>query len=611
MLTGAGESALARRVVTGITIGYGDERGTGRGRGRLLLTGQCVPTPCVRFGHRRRVGRLWRVLLSSGFSAPTKSPPVELKRSGAHLLPHPQFEVRRAPASGNRLKRNCAAQAEHLFSLQQLAFMAPLQATNPNSSPAPSGHEAPTNARPAVGRPQFERTDNSNPSGPERVVAEPRASRSTTDGGCFDVHSFVDSVSDESIDEADVEMLMAMSSGFVRLDGWQTVKRARIAACLQRLHATEGSPDARTVLGRHPHVDDRQAKRTARHGAIVDAVPTLGAAVSDGDLSVGHLDAAARIADWLDRQHRAMLIDALPDVIEDTAGASVGMFTERLRELVRQQSSTPPVDALEAERAKNTCRTWTDQDGRTRLEASFDPVTGRRVVTALERAVTRIVNTQRDERHRLPAGQRWFPDRIRAEVLADLVSGESSTDAKSGKATEPDIVVFCSPESLRDPERSPGVTPDGFAVPTETLDRLLCEARLHAYEVGPHGDVLRKGATLATASNEQRRALFSMYASCAYPGCDVPVAQCHIHHVIFRRHQGKTLIENLLPLCSRHHHRVHEGGERLTMHPVTRHLAIHYRDGTVIRHRFIGHPHRPRSSPTRPADGSTQQIRAG
>jgi hypothetical protein len=123
-------------------------------------------------------------------------------------------------------------------------------------------------------------------------VAEPRASRSTTDGGCFDVHSFVDSVSDESIDEADVEMLMAMSSGFVRLDGWQTVKRARIAACLQRLHATEGSPDARTVLGRHPHVDDRQAKRTARHGAIVDAVPTLGAAVSDGDL---------RSATWMPR----------------------------------------------------------------------------------------------------------------------------------------------------------------------------------------------------------------------------------------------------------------------------------------------------------------------
>ncbi len=38
-----------------------------------------------------------------------------------------------------------------------------------------------------------------------------------------------------------------------------------------------------------------------------------------------------------------------------------------------------------------------------------------------------------------------------------------------------------------------------------------------------------------------------------------------MHHVEFFRNGGKTSVDNLLPLCEKHHHLVHEGGWRLTM----------------------------------------------
>ena len=38
-----------------------------------------------------------------------------------------------------------------------------------------------------------------------------------------------------------------------------------------------------------------------------------------------------------------------------------------------------------------------------------------------------------------------------------------------------------------------------------------------------------------------------------------------MHHIEFFRNGGKTAVNNLLPLCEKHHHLVHEGGCRLTM----------------------------------------------
>lgn len=63
--------------------------------------------------------------------------------------------------------------------------------------------------------------------------------------------------------------------------------------------------------------------------------------------------------------------------------------------------------------------------------------------------------------------------------------------------------------------------------------------------------------TLVTASRSanfhQRLAMFSRDGCCVYPGCDAPLSRCDSHHVIPWSRGGPTTINNLAPLCRKHH----------------------------------------------------------
>jgi hypothetical protein len=58
-----------------------------------------------------------------------------------------------------------------------------------------------------------------------------------------------------------------------------------------------------------------------------------------------------------------------------------------------------------------------------------------------------------------------------------------------------------------------------------------------------------------------------MYRTCAAPECDVPFHRCEIHHIHWYERGGPTDISNLIPLCSRHHHLVHDLGWHLHLTP--------------------------------------------
>jgi hypothetical protein len=82
------------------------------------------------------------------------------------------------------------------------------------------------------------------------------------------------------------------------------------------------------------------------------------------------------------------------------------------------------------------------------------------------------------------------------------------------------------------------------------------------------GEILDVGRSERTANRQQRRALRAMHRTCGHPDCTVGFSACRIHHIKWWwKHLGSTDIDNLLPLCERHHHLVHEGGWILTMTP--------------------------------------------
>ena len=67
------------------------------------------------------------------------------------------------------------------------------------------------------------------------------------------------------------------------------------------------------------------------------------------------------------------------------------------------------------------------------------------------------------------------------------------------------------------------------------------------------GALLTLGRARRTANLEQRIALLVTELTCTHPGCDRPVDDCQIHHLIAWVLSGRTDIENLTLLCRQHH----------------------------------------------------------
>ena len=70
-----------------------------------------------------------------------------------------------------------------------------------------------------------------------------------------------------------------------------------------------------------------------------------------------------------------------------------------------------------------------------------------------------------------------------------------------------------------------------------------------------------------------------MYATCGIPGCSVGFDRCDVHHVIWWRHGGRTDLANLLPVCTRHHAKIHHDGWTITL-GANRELILTLPDGS-------------------------------
>ena len=111
---------------------------------------------------------------------------------------------------------------------------------------------------------------------------------------------------------------------------------------------------------------------------------------------------------------------------------------------------------------------------------------------------------------------------------------------------------------------APGATVEGGGqICGATVLRLLCEASAQVWLRDRDGRTLDLGRTARDASRKQRRALRLRDGGCRFPGC---TRQTHLipHHVRWWSRNGATDLDNLVLLCSAHHHAVHEVGYSIT-----------------------------------------------
>ena len=153
-----------------------------------------------------------------------------------------------------------------------------------------------------------------------------------------------------------------------------------------------------------------------------------------------------------------------------------------------------------------------------------------------------------------------------------MVPGEKLTAINDAPAERrvPAINVLINYEWLIGVADQAGLceTSSGIPLPVATVRRLCCDAEIIPIVLNGKGQAMDVGRSSRTVTPAQREALRAMHRTCGSPDCTVPFDACHIHHIKhWTRHRGPTNIDNLLPLCDRDHHQVHEGGWTLTMTP--------------------------------------------
>ena len=123
------------------------------------------------------------------------------------------------------------------------------------------------------------------------------------------------------------------------------------------------------------------------------------------------------------------------------------------------------------------------------------------------------------------------------------------------------VMVHLDQEVLGSDGALAGTLEDGTRVSAETLRRIACDCGLVA--TGRDGEALNIGRRARSIPPAIRRALMLRDRGCAFPGC-THTAFLHGHHVEHWLHGGETSLDNLVMLCTFHHHLVHEGGWTVT-----------------------------------------------
>jgi len=360
-----------------------------------------------------------------------------------------------------------------------------------------------------------------------------------------------------------------------KLRSWLDAFDARIALHAARLSEEGSCEPAASLLTGGGRRSARDAEGAARRATVCAQLPEAHDALAAGRMSAGHVDAVARLAGELDDAARAELHDLQAAVVQSAAVQSAAVmpvetFEREMSKLGRVLSRDDGVSRLERLKRQRCVRRWVDRvTGMCHTHLQVDPETDARIATALDAAVASARAAAQDEDVDF--------DHLKTDALVGLITGARTTGHRV-----PDLTLLSDARTMRDGphERTVCETGDGQPLPVETVRRLGCDATITPVTLDDDAVPLTMGRTRRLATPEQRRALRAMYRACGFPGCGVRFEDCRIHHVTWWEHLGATNMENLLPLCERHHHHVHEGGWTLTLKP-DRTITLRRPDGTL------------------------------
>ena len=366
------------------------------------------------------------------------------------------------------------------------------------------------------------------------------------------------------------------------------LRRAPRPACFPSRRSKDPVSRPRALLTGGGRRSTRDAEAAARRAAVCADLPEVHDALAAGQVSAGHVDAVARLAGELDDAARAELKDLQSAVVGSASVMPVEAFEREIRNLGRILSRDDGISQLHRLQAAALCAALGGSG-----DAGCVTPTSKSTPRPTPASPPRLDAAVAAASSQLQGDDVEF-DHLKADALVGLITGARTTGRRV-----PDLTVLTDARTLRHgPPRRHGVR--NRRRPTRSRSRR--SAGTAATPPSPRSPSTTTGSRSTWAgpggspppSSAARCA--AMYRTCGFPGCQVRFEDCRIHHVTWWEHLGATNLDNLLPMCERHHHHVHEGGWTLTLKP-DRTITLRRPDGTLHHE---GNHHQPDADPRPP-----------
>ena len=393
----------------------------------------------------------------------------------------------------------------------------------------------------------------------------------------LDVMEVVSSMTAADLASADLPGVREHLARSARVRAWLDAQDIAARRRLEDFRAPFGAtPDQETA--RAGNLSRRDAEQVAARAGVLGEVPQLEPALAAGDVTAAHVDVLERGLKNLEHEDRRRVIaDEGARLARLAARQTPDEYAKTVRDTVTAAQHDGGIANFEQQKRATRLKTWTDHTtGMIHLNGLFDPETGLALAGRLRNVVETLFHDKVPDT--CPTDPLAKQDHLRALALAAIINDTTGT-----VAGRPDMIVVIDEQTLRTGVHEHSIIDLGTdtILPVETLRRMACIANIIPVVLGTDGVTRDLGRDARLASRAQRRSMRAMYPSCGLPGCRVPFEQCDLHHIRYWEHGGKSDEDNFLPLCSTHHHCVHEGGWHLQLHPTTRQLTITYPDGSI------------------------------
>lgn len=392
-----------------------------------------------------------------------------------------------------------------------------------------------------------------------------------------DLNSLIANASVAHLNMAEVTELIELTTEAINK---LTALRSKSALHASRIKAantgqTDPKSKERSVknLFDNSGLSQQEIRQEATKAKVLDALPRLEENV--GNISKSNFDQLAKQVGRLSDDQLTQLDESV--IVNKAKSLPADNFATALAYHITETTTTPLQNA-KAMRAASKVKHWLDRTtGMGHIYAELDPERYERIANRIDKETTRLANKHKADNR--TSGNATKDSHLAADAFCILfdptnlkpTGGVTNNKPNGSNRPNPnaDLLVLVDLETLKNGRHKHTIaeTEAGNQLADETISRLACDATIRKVETDSQGLVLNVGRKTRVATDAQWTATKAMYSTCAWHGCITRIQHTQLHHIKYWRNGGKTDMNNLVPLCSHHHHQVHEGGWNLKLNP--------------------------------------------